>query len=201
VRTLPPSFIPEKNKLASADPTVLLLEAQISGLDPIYLARNNENIVSNGNTYQAFSFELDVIQETSKGDIPNIQLRVNNVTRALEYYFDQYEGFIDSKVILSDVHVAHPNDVVIAMDADIMSSNSDDQWIYLSLGAPSPLLFRFPPETYIAEFCSWTPGGPECAKGEATNVCRRTHADCVLYQNTQRFGGHLGLANPQLRIA
>jgi phage-related protein len=201
MRSLPATFITEKNKLSSGDPTVLLLKVQIAALDPIYLARNTEDIVSNGVSYLAFWFELDVREENSKGNLPEIQLRVNNATRALEYYFDAYDGLVDAEVTVSAVNTAYPDDVALAIDADIMASSADDHWIYLTLGTPSPLRFRFPPEIYIAEHCSWRPGGPECGKPEAANVCKRTRPDCLIFNNVARFGGEMGLANPGVRLA
>jgi len=204
MKTLPNNFILEKNKLASPNATVLLLKITppaSTELDPIYLVRNTENITSDGQEYTAFPFELDMVSESSKGDVPSLVLRVGNVTRALEAQYQAYDGLVDYEVTISAVNVAYPNEEFLAITADVISSHADAQWIYLSLGAPSPLRYRFPPERFMAEYCQWIPGGAECAKPAAAGVCKRTRAECAAtFNNLRRFGAQFGLANPTVRL-
>lgn len=157
-KLLPGSFIPEKNKLASANATVLLCEISNPDFDTVYLARNTENITSNGQPYTALWFEIDAVKESSKGDIPTITLRVNNPARALEPTLEAYGGAVDANVKIMAVNVANPNDTLLEMNFDVMSSSSDDHWVYLSLGAPSLLRKRFPPQSVPGRLLRLDPG-------------------------------------------
>jgi len=200
-KTLPSSFIPEKNKLASPNATVLLCELTPVGESTLYFVRNTENLTSNEQEYQAIWFEIDAVKENSKGDLPAVTLRVNNVTRAVEALLQDYDGLVDAQVTIKAVNVANPDDTMLALDFDVMHSESDEKWVYLSLGAPSPLRRIFPPDRYQAEYCAWIPGGVECGVPAAAGACNRTASDCrTVYKNMARFGGDFGLTNPNVRL-
>ncbi len=203
-RVLPVSVILEKNKLASPNPFLLFLDVQVgSGEgDWVYLVRNTENKFLGAQEYTAFPFEVDTTIDTSKGDIPSLTLRVSNVTRVLEAYLEELDGLIEKQIVLRLINAANLDDVAIELTYDIIGTNYDENWVYFTLGAPSPLRKRFPRYKFIAKYCNWVPGGLECGKSAAIGVCRRTYEDCHdTYSNTPRFGGYLGLSNPSVRLA
>ena len=70
-----------KNQLSSDSCWILLLEldTKIEGLEPIRVARNNEDIAYRGNTYIAFPLEPPTISEDTTGSIPSFELSIGYV--------------------------------------------------------------------------------------------------------------------------
>ena len=84
--------IQEKNKLTSNTVWLLMLEITIPGVTvPIRITSNNESITWRDETWVAFPFELDDISEESKGEVPQVTLRVSNVTRVMESYLQDFD--------------------------------------------------------------------------------------------------------------
>ncbi len=184
------SLVLEKNKLSGTVPWLILLEVSIPSTPAttIYLVRNTEDITFNSQTYTAFPFELDVSKQVSKGDIPTIELRVNNVTRTLQSYLEDYDGLVDESVTIRVV--AKPTGESVYHEAaswtyDILAVHSDAQYVYFTLGAPNPLSRRFPLYRYIAFNCRWrfrldsSVVAPEC--GYAGNDSATTWAQSTAY--------------------
>lgn len=204
MNNLPASAILEKNRLATPNAFLLLLDVEIGDGQKVYLARNTEDVVFNGNTYLAFPFEVDPVKQSSGGDIPTLSLRVSNESRALEAYLEALDGLVGKKAVLRIVNSAYlgnPEDVVLELTRDILATVPDAHWVTFTLGAPSPLRMRFPRHKYLADHCNWLPGGAECGCAAATRVCVKTLAACRGYKNSRRFGGSIGLSNPGVRIA
>jgi phage-related protein len=184
------SLVLEKNKLSGTVPWLILLEVSIPSTPAttIYLVRNTEDITFNSQTYTAFPFELDVSKQVSKGDIPTIELRVNNVTRTLQSYLEDYDGLVDESVTIRVV--AKPTGESVYHEAaswtyDILAVHSDAQYVYFTLGAPNPLSRRFPLYRYIAFNCRWrfrldsSVVAPEC--GYAGNDSATTWTQSTAY--------------------
>jgi len=201
MNNLPASAIIEKNRLATPNAFLLLLDVEIGDSQKIYLARNTEDVVFNGNTYIAFPLEVDPVKQSSGGDIPTLSLRVANESRALEAYLEELDGLVGKKVVLRIVNSAHLADVALELTFDILATVPDAHWVTFTLGAPSPLRMRFPRHKYLADHCNWVPGGAECGCAAAAGVCAKTLAACRGYNNSRRFGGSIGLSNPGVRLA
>lgn len=60
MRDLSTQFLTELNSQESGDVIIWLLEATNNSIDPVYLASNTEDIVSNGRTYTAFPFKVTI---------------------------------------------------------------------------------------------------------------------------------------------
>ena len=74
-----------KNDIASDTPFVVLLEIKLKGDDEsIYICHNNEDVMWNGQLWQAFPFELGEVNEDGTGSLPSIDLSVDNTGRALD---------------------------------------------------------------------------------------------------------------------
>jgi hypothetical protein len=67
----------------SREAWLLLLEIRHPTLStPIYVVNNNENIISNGVTYQAYPFEIELAIDDSE-HLPEVHLTFDNVERLL----------------------------------------------------------------------------------------------------------------------
>ena len=199
---LPANLIIEKNKLATPNPWIILLDITLPDGTTLYLARNTEDVVFKGNTYLAIPFEIEPTRSTSKGEIPTITLRVSNVTRILQPYLEQFTGGVGSTVKITVVNAAYLNEdyTELEMTFDILATEVTAQWVSFTLGAPNPLRRRFPTYRFIAEHCNWEFKSPACGYSGPATYCNRTFENCMQLQNTRRFGGFKGLAPGGIRI-
>lgn len=66
----------------SADPFLVLLTLTHETLaEPVYIVRNREKIISRGNTYLAYPFEIDL--PTDNDEAPEARITIANVSRAI----------------------------------------------------------------------------------------------------------------------
>jgi len=190
----------EKNKLASDGAWIILLEINLESVDTIRICRNTENIVWNGHTWTAFSFELDDRTESAMGEIPSITIRVSNVLRTIEYYLQQGNGGVGAEVIVRVVHSKHLDltEPELEEHFEVLHTKSDAMWVHFILGAPNPMLGRFPRPRYIPNFCRFAAArqfkGEGCGYTGPDTTCEGTLAACRAKGNSQRFGGSPGVA-------
>jgi len=92
MRTISSYGIVEKNKLTSNTVWLLMLQITIPGVAiPIRITSNNESVTWREESWIAFPFELDDISEESKGEVPQVTLRVSNVSRVMESYLQDFD--------------------------------------------------------------------------------------------------------------
>jgi lambda family phage minor tail protein L len=201
MRQLPANLIIEKNKLTSDDPWLVLINVSFSGGTNLYYVRNLEDVYYSGTTYTAFPFEIDVISESSQGEIPKVSLRVSNVMRALQAYIEDLDGAVGSGVTVTVVSRGNlsENYAELEMQFDILQTSVDADWVEFVLGAPNPLRQRFPQYKYVADYCNWQYQGVECTYSGSLSSCSRTFEACRGHgaeagtTQTARFGGYQGL--------
>ena len=203
MKNLPIALLLEKNKLASPDPWLLLFDITLPDASTVYLARNTQNVSLQGHTYLAFPCELDPMSDGSKGELPTLTLRVSNVLQTFQAYLEQYNGLVESAVLLRVVHAAHLAEDYSEreMSFDILAASSDSQWISFMLGASNPLKDNFPTYRYLADGCRWKFKSAECAYAGAASTCERTLDACRQLSNSPRFGGFPGLSGGGVRLA
>jgi lambda family phage minor tail protein L len=181
----------EKNKLTSDGAWLVLLEIQIAKDLIIRIVRNTEDIVWNGYTWVAFPFELDEIKETSQGELPQIPVRVSNVSRSVQQYIEQANGGVGATVILRVVHSQHLD--ILAADIEetftVQHVSSDSMWVTFDLGGDMPTMLRFPFRRVLKDFCPFIYKGIECGAQSHQENCNKTLGDCRERGNATRFGG------------
>lgn len=162
--TLSKNIINEKNKIATQNAWLVLLEITLTDNTIYRLVRNDEDVTFEGDLYTAFNFQLEPTILNSKGQIPTLTLRVNNVTLLLESKIQELSGGIGSTVKMMIV-----NSGLLAEDFsdfdwnfEVLAATSSSQWIEFILGAPSPLRQRFPLNKYQALNCAWRFETVEC---------------------------------------
>jgi len=195
--TLPSGIITEKNKLSSTGSWIILLELAFPSESTVYLAHNTEDVAwpdgdASEETYQAFPFELDDVEEDGKGGLPSFTIRVSNVGRALVSIIDQHAGAIGATATLRVVHSDHLDDTnpVFSESYTIISCSIDLQWATFTLGAENPLRQRSPRQRYLMDHCRYKEfKGTLCGYADAESSCDRTLKQCEDYGNSARFGG------------
>ena len=80
------------NKLNADEATLVLLEINHSSLsEPIRFVHDSVDLISNGHNYIAMPFKI-VRQSDVQGELPKVQLIVNNVGRTLVKWVDSTGG-------------------------------------------------------------------------------------------------------------
>lgn len=200
----------EKNKLATDKAWLILFEVVTPVGTIIRVCPNTEDVtwpVTAGDVYTAFPVEIEDIDDTSDNEVPSLELRVSNVTRALEGYLETEEGLVDSTVtirIVNSIHVttaskgAGTNNInpEIELEYLIVDSNADLSWVYFELGASNPWNRRFPRNKIHKNFCRYRYfKGTRCQYAGAQTECDRTLFTCrTVMLNSINFGGAPGVA-------
>ena len=188
--------IVEKNKLSSDGAWLVLLEIDIAGLEqPIRLVRNNENISWGGHEWYAFPFDLDEIGENSKGEIPNLAIRVSNITRVIQGVVEKSGGGVGSTLTIRVVHSKHLDAVEPELQEEFsaLSTSCGEQWVSFNLGPAYPVMSRRPVYRYLKNHCQFIYGSAECGVPVDTmqkyTKCNKTLPDCRQRGNSIRYGG------------
>lgn len=206
MKLIPNALILEKNKLASAEPWLLLLRLTLTEtpLAYLYLVRNTDNVVYDGQTYTAFPFEIGDFKQSNAGEIPSISLRVCNIMQSLQSEIEAYDGLVGRTVTFYLVHNAHLTDgtsyATLTWTFNITGCSVTWEWITFTLSAPNPLRRRFPLYRYMPNSCPWIFKSVEC-KYVGTGTCVKTLASCQAINNQINFGGHIGLGAGGMKIA
>lgn len=206
----------EKNKLATSNVWLVLLDITVPGLgSDLKIVSNSEDVYWPGtespdNLYTAIPFELGEIGDDSKGEVPSVTLRVSNHARWCETYLDNYDGMVDSNVeirVVNSINVLTPTissctyleTPEILLYYDIVGSSSNSQWGTFTLGASNPFNKRFPRNKIYRNICRyrWFPDvGGRCNYPGTATTCNRSLDQCRNDRdNAERFGGCPGVAS------
>lgn len=194
MRTLSSASLIEKNKLATDSAWLILLE--IGFAEPIQIIANNEDILWDSKTWQAFPFEVDTIGESGKGEITSIGVKVSNVTGEVQQIVESLNGANNTPVIIRVINTATASTTPdLELNFVVDSSSFDEQWLTFKLTGGVCLTRRVPQWRYLQNFCRFTEryGGIECGVSAATKVtfptCNGTNANCIERGNAIRYGG------------
>lgn len=182
----------EKNKLSSDGAWLVLLEVQLPNNVTLRAVRNNEDITWDGHTWVAFPFQLDEIGESSKGELPQVAVRISNVTRSVQQYIEAGSGGVGSTVIVRVVHSKHLDltDPEIELSFAVTGTTSDANWVTFTLGMEYPAMLRYPQKRVFQDWCHYKEyKGIECGAVSAYTTCNRTLKECRERGNSTRFGG------------
>jgi lambda family phage minor tail protein L len=197
--------ITEKNKLANADSVFLIaLKIEIPGMEEdIRVVANTENIAWRGYDWIAFPFDLDEVTETDSGEVPQVDVKVSNVSREMEYYVHEYDSYCKQngfEPIICKIYVINTLNLDSSepereLTFELVQPKTDTQWVTFTLGASNPFQKRFPRRRMLPS-CPWEFEGPRCgfdsrtvssAKGPLR--CNKTFQRCKELGNAARFGG------------
>ncbi len=205
--TLSQAAIIEKNKIASDNAWLILLEITIpptaTGVPIVLrLVRNTEDITWNCLLWTAFPFELDPPKQSGNGELPNFTVRVSNITRTVEGYLEQAGGGIGAQVRMMVVLSAHLEQTTPELDEEfsVQSVSYDENWVSFVLTGGVNLFKRVPLRRFLKNFCPYQYKGPECKSTSSYASCNKSFADCKLRGNETRFGGEPGIPQGGLYV-
>lgn len=184
----------EKNKLSTDSAFIVLLDILL-GEDTVRICRNTEDVVWNGNLYQAFPFSIGDISENTDGSDPNVPLSVDNVSQALQYIVEEANGANGTEVILRVVNTAAMENTAPELEEHFVVNKTDvnQQKINFSLGTEYSSRTRRPPQRYMKNNCPFKYKGPRCGCTSSLASCNHTLTDCRLRNNSVRYGGFQGI--------
>jgi len=203
--TIPAALISHKNSLTNTSPFLLLCEIQLTGVITLRLVKNEANVTWNSQTWSAFPFSIDDFGEPSRGEVPHVNLRVSNISRAIQSYIEQYDGGIDSTVILRVVHADHlsgaeADTVMCRLDFTVTSCVANSKEVVFGLGASNPWMRRVPKNRVRKNFCRWKFKSTECGYSGGESACDKSLTRCRALTNSPRFGGFPGVGLTGLRL-
>lgn len=167
-------------------------------------------------TWYPFPFSFTPLEQNQEGDLPQIQLSVDNTTRVLMRYLHEGSGLEGNRVTLylvseSGLAIAYPNHEAQKVTLRISGVTAAEA-ISLRLEHPNYFARRSPQDRYIPGLCRHEYGGETCGyvlNGFATyQTCPKTADACVLRGDDhvvrglprlhpRRFGGFPGAQGPR----
>jgi lambda family phage minor tail protein L len=185
----------EKNKLVSDGALITLLEITIKAGSILRLAKNTDDIEWNGETWVAFSFEMDPSKQNANGELPRYSVQVSNVSRALEGYLEQAGGLVGGTVRFMVVMSNHLDQTTPLLDEEfsIQSTSYDAEWVTFNLSGSTNMFRRIPERRFLKNFCPFQYRGPECLAVSSLPACDKSLKACQARGNAVRFGGEPGI--------
>lgn len=105
--------------------------------------------------YQPFNFALGEYTNSSTGAVPDRELNVSNVLRALQGAIEEVGGIVGANVTVFELNVANPQgEADLVTDYTIKSTNYDAKTVTFKLGASSPIRRLFPIWMYRPNYCA-----------------------------------------------
>lgn len=184
----------EKSRLSSDGVWLLLLEVIVPDADePLRMVRNNEDIVWNNQTWYAFNFTIDEIQEDSRLKNTTVPLRISNITQLIQSYVEEHNGLTGETVVIRVIHSGHLDNALPEVEETfiIESTVCDSQWATFNLGCDLSSQLRFPFRRVLKNFCAWRDKykGLECGYNGSLPACDGTLRSCRERGNSIRYGG------------
>jgi len=217
-RQLTPTLTEEAGKLHAPSPWVWLLEVEIPTSPPTRyrFASNPEAIVFDSQTYSPFPFRVGEVRQTADGDIPTIEVTIDNATLAIGHAIDEYDGLTGQPARLMLVNAADLANPLSRVEdlGEIQSASVSARSVQIQIAAYSLYRLIIPAHRYVSRGCRWLFGSAECgyaiptsatnAVGGGFNFCRKSLAQCrqrgededaraVTVLHPKRFGGAPGI--------
>jgi phage-related protein len=207
------TIVEEKNKLATDSVWLLAMKVTIPGTpssEVIRVVRNNEDVSWAGETWQAFPFDVDAVQATGKGEVPRLDVRICNISRAMEQYVIEYDDYVKANgysPIEVDLCVLNTKDLASNTPAgeasfELKQPKMDARWATFTLGAPNPYNRRFPQDRILKNHCRFRfKDEHTCAYSGAVAECDKTLTSCRSLGNSTRYGGFPGVGYGGFRVS
>lgn len=190
----------EKNKISSTETFVLLAEIDVADdqgvlIETIRLARNNEDVIHDGNAYTATAFTFE-IEETANG-VPDVSCSFQDPSQAIVAKTEQYHGGVGWKVRFKLVNSGDlDSKAEIEELVYVVGAKASGYSVEFTLGARNPLAQRFPKSLQWRDRCRWKFKGHECRYNGSANTCDYTLQGpngCSVKGNQERFGAMPGI--------
>ncbi|MFT4064269.1 hypothetical protein [Paraburkholderia sp.] len=188
----------EKNRLSSDVAYLAMLEIDVPDpatgtiLETLRYVNNTENVVRNGNTYEAVQFSLDVKAEL--GAMPSVSLSFYDYAQHVLSKMKDNQGGVGFKVTITVVSATNlDGDPEVAEYFEVTDASAANYVVQFTLGAENALTRQFPRRIQRRDFCQWIyRDANTCRYSGSINGCDHTldgPNGCRAHQNTENFGG------------
>lgn len=206
-KNLPLSYVEEKNKVSSGTPFLVLLDIEV--IDPvtaasiinIRVAKNDEDVSFEGNTFFASSFEFEYREEP--GAQPDVSISIVDYNQTIQSYMQTYNGCIGSHV---KIYAVNAGDLTAPAEDveffDVIGASASDYNIRWTLGAENTVTLKFPRRMQSRDKCPWQYKGAQCGYVGGLTSCDLSFAGangCVVHNNSLNYGGYVGLSKSKIR--
>lgn len=184
----------EKNKLGTGTAFLLLMEIRLA-TETIYIAHNNADVRWRDKLWVAFPFQLGEVSEATDGSDPQVELKVSNVSRALQYMVETSGGGVKIPVklyIVNDRNLADPTPDV-EEQFSVVKTTCDQDFITFTLGTEYSSRTVRPFRRYFKNFCPYRFKSVECGYDGELTTCPKTLTGCRARNNSKRYGGFIGI--------
>lgn len=138
--------------------------------------------------WHPFNFSFSPIEQTTEGDLPQIELSVDNTTRTLMRYLHDGDGMEGNYctvfgVMENGLGIAYPNHEFARWDFQVAGAQASGDAVSFRLERANFFDRLVPQDRFTAGHCRWEFGGREC--GYVINAvaaftdCPRTVLACV----------------------
>tara|TARA_Y100001973_G_C5170562_1_gene318770 strand:- start:897 stop:1595 length:699 start_codon:yes stop_codon:yes gene_type:complete len=228
---LPNSFA-SREEPQSTDDYLWLVEATLkksvntgSGITPAVMLRmcQDTSVITwpvsdpDNRTWSPFNFAISTIESNGEGDLPSLQLTVENVGRVLMPTLHSGQALEGNPVSIylvprSGIAIAHPNHEYQQWDFEISTIQADSETVSLRLERVNFFSKVVPQDRFTARRCRWKFGSENCGyvinSNAAFTECPKTLAACIARGedhktrglpclHPRRFGGFPGIPKQQ----
>lgn len=202
--------IQEKNKIEGGGRYIILIDINVPGLsDHILISMDNSDTIWNGETYVSFPFEIEEISDAASGEVPRIEVRVSNISRAMEAYIQSYDEYckLNSYAPIEMVISVINSNNLSETEADyeyyyrLIQPKATPEWMTFTLGASNPFNMRTPRSRLLKNRCRYKEfKGERCGYSGVETTCSRTLVRCRELGNSSRFGGFPGVGRSPIFV-
>lgn len=196
----------EKNKIASDVAFVMLLDIAVRDeagdvVEHLRLAKNSENLVYRGETYQAANFNVKFKADVEEE--PTMSVDAQDPSGFIRERMEAYGGGIGSDctmIVVNSGNLIQPPEIEETFT--VVGASTQGFVVSFTLGVENPLNVRFPRIHQYRDQCPYVFKGERCRYAGAATKCDFTYdgADgCRAKGNQANFGGYRGLQSLYLR--
>jgi phage-related protein len=204
-------------------PFIRLLEVTLPNFECVRLANYDTSVTFEQTSllapiiWKPFPFAVGDIVETKRGDLPQIQIAISNVTLELMARIDAAEGLTDQSVRILIVNQATLSDAAarVLYTGDIIHCEANQDTVVFDLGRPSLMQASFPARRCLSQCSVVTFGDSDCGYvipttpgesiGTGFSTCKRSLDQCrergddevargLVRQHPKRMDGFPGTA-------
>lgn len=207
---LPAGLVSAKNSWQGDNVILPVLKIEIPDVlvTPMRLVANEVDIAwedpdtATVEDWIAFPFEVDDFGDPSKGERPELSLRVSNVGRSVQGYVEEADGGLDATVTLHIINASNlaETETYHTMQFNVSGTSCDENWVTFTLSAMDFWKRQFPKNTCYKNFCRFKFKSVFCGYAGGETVCDRTLSRCRVLGNDDRFGGFPSIGYDGLRI-
>lgn len=168
-------------------------------------------------TWSPFSFGISPVESSGEGDLPQVQLQVDNTGRLLMSQLHEGNALEGNRCTLylvprNALSIAYPDHEYQQFDFSVVRAVADAERATFTLAKLNFFTKKAPQDRFIARRCRWQFGGEECGyvinATAAYSTCEKTVAACKLrgedhlarglpVLHPERFGGFPGIPKRQ----